>query len=109
MESAMKRTRLAAAALIAAASAAIALAAAPRHPNQDDLAIASARISLSDAIAVAERHVGGIAAKAEYEKHDGRWTFDVDVLKGNAVTEVWVSPDDGSILSAKPEGDDDDD
>ena len=106
----MKRTRLAGVALTAAAaSVAIALAAAPQRPTQNDLAIASARISLADAIARAERHVGGIASKAEYEQHDGRWTFDVDVVKGNKVMEVWVSPDDGSILSAKTEKDDDDD
>ncbi|MCG6942522.1 MAG: PepSY domain-containing protein [Thiohalocapsa sp.] len=69
--------------------------------QNDALGINDAGISLTQAISAAEQHVGGKASKAEYEQEKGRSAFEVEVVKGTAVTDVVVDPANGAILSAK--------
>lgn len=73
--------------------------AAPPSPN-DAMSIMRAKIGLTQAVAAAEEHAGGKAARAEFERHDGQWVFDVEVVKGNQVMDVKVDPTTGRILSA---------
>lgn len=89
--------------------AAIATAYAATSSENDALAIASANVSLSQAVAIAEQHVGGKAARAEYEHHKGQWVFDVEVVKGMQVMDVKVDPNSGKILSAVKDDTDHDD
>lgn len=79
-------------------------------PQENDaLAIAAAKISLSQAVSAAERHVGGKASRAEYEQHNGKWVFDVEVVKGKDVMDVKVDPASAKVLAAsKDEADQDD-
>lgn len=78
----------------------------------DALGIAEAGISLTQAVTAAEQHIGGKAASAGYEREEGRWVFDVEVVKGSEVMDVQVDPADGKVLSASndkvDQGDDED-
>lgn len=67
--------------------------------ENDALGITDARISLTQAISTAEQHVGGKASSAEYEHEDGRWIFEVEVVKGRDVMEVEIDPTSGEVLS----------
>jgi len=89
--------------------AAITTAYAAISPENDALAIASAKVSLTQAVTTAEQHVGGKAARAEYEHHRGQWVFDVKVVKGKQVMEVKVDPNSGKILSTVEDTTDHDD
>jgi uncharacterized membrane protein YkoI len=106
----MKR-KLYPAALAAAAAIAIggAYAAQQGSPENDALAIASAKISLTQAISAAEQHVGGKAAKAEYERDKGQWVFDVEVVKDKTVMDVKVDPASGKVIAATEDKTDHDD
>jgi uncharacterized membrane protein YkoI len=68
--------------------------------ENDALAIANAKISMIQAVTAAEHHVGGRAARAEYERHDGQWVFDVEVVKGRRVLDVKVDPASGAVLAS---------
>ena len=109
----MKRLQLPLAAGLTAIAIGSAYAAAPAE--NDALSIAGAKIDLAKAIQAAEQHVGGKAAKAEYERHKGQWVFDVEVVKDRKVMDVKVNAADGKVISAtedkadKDDGKDEDD
>jgi uncharacterized membrane protein YkoI len=102
-------------AAIAAAIAAVAIgggAYAAKSTGQEDdaLAIVNAQVTLSQAIAAAEQHVGGgKAAKAEFEQENGKWAFDVEVVKDRKVMDVKVDATNGKVLSATEDKVDHDD
>lgn len=68
--------------------------------DNDALAIAKAKISLSQAIATAEQHAGGKATRAEFEHEKGSWVFDVEVASGARVFDVRIDADKGAVLSS---------
>lgn len=68
--------------------------------ENDGVAINDASIGLTQAISAAEQQVGGKASRAEYEREQGRWVFDVEVVKGNEVLDVQVDPISGKVLTA---------
>lgn len=69
--------------------------------DNDALAIAKAKISLSQAIATAEQHAGGKATRAEFEHEKGSWVFDVEVASGARVFDVRIDADKGAVLSSQ--------
>lgn len=77
--------------------------------ENDALAVANAKVSMSQAVAAAEHHIGGRAARAEYERHDGQWVFDVEVVKGARVVDVKVDPASGAVLASSDDEFDNDD
>jgi uncharacterized membrane protein YkoI len=84
--------------------------AAKSSQENDALAIANTKVSLAQAISAAEQHVGGKAAKAEFEQDKGQWTFDVEVVKdANQVFDVKVDSNTGKVLSATADKADNDD
>jgi len=94
-------TRLQQAAAVAAFSiAAISGAFALNSPDNDAFSIADAKTSLIQAVTAAERYVGGKASKAEYERHQNQWIFEVEVVNGNKVMDVKVDPVSGQVLAA---------
>ena len=108
----MKRKILVPAVLAAFSALAIGRGFAANSSENDALAIASARIELAKAVAAAEQHVGGKAAKAEYERHKGQWVYDIEVVKDKKVMDVKVDATSGSVISAaedKADKDHDDD
>lgn len=110
----MKRTRMISAAISAALLAAAGgLAYAQQGPfaaQNDALAgLSDARVSLVQAIAAAEQHVGGRAARAHLERENGAAVFDVEVVTAaNAVMDVKVGAD-GKVLAAVQDSNDEGD
>src|SRR3981081_39834 len=103
----MKRTLLIP---VAAALAALAAGAGYAANGENDaLAITGAKIDLAKAVAAAEQHVGGKAAKAEYERHKGQWGYDVEVVKDKKVMDVKVDAASGKVISATEDKADQDD
>jgi uncharacterized membrane protein YkoI len=62
-----------------------------------------APISLTQAIAVAERHVPGNAVGAELEQRDGRGIYEVEVASAGRTVEVKVDSADGSVIGPESE------
>ena len=88
------------AALAALSAALIGSAYAAKAEDNDAMAIANAKIDLTQAVSAAEQHVGGKASRAEYERHKGQWVFDVEVVKDKKVMDVKVDPTSGKVLAA---------
>jgi uncharacterized membrane protein YkoI len=93
------------AALVALAAALIGSAHAAKAMENDAIAIAGAKINLMQAVSAAEQHIGGKAARAEYERHKGQWVFDVAVVKDKKVIDVKVDPASGKVLAATEDQD----
>ena len=91
------------------AATAIGSAYAAVHTENDALAIANAKIGLIQAVTVAEQHIGGKAARAEYEQEKGHWVFDVEVVKDNKVMDVKIDPASGNVIAATEDVADHDD
>jgi len=77
--------------------------------DNDALAIKTAKISMAQAVTAAEQHVGGKAARAEYERHKGQWVFDVEVVKSKKVMDVKIDPISGKVIAATEDKTDQDD
>lgn len=106
----MKTKQIVLGTLAIAAPLALAIAAVPHlEADNDALSIAGAKTTLAEAVAVAERHAGGKAAKAEFERSSGRWVFDIEVVKDKTVFDVKVAADDATVLSSKEDHADHDD
>jgi len=75
----------------------------------DALAIGKAKISLAQAVGVAEQHVNGKASRAEYENSKQGWVYDVEVLSGAKVFDVRVDADKGTVISSAEDKADRDD
>lgn len=85
---------------------------AAKSAENDALAVANAKISMTQAVTAAEQYTGGKSARAEYEQHKGQWVYDVEVVKDTKVTDVKVDPSSGRIIAAvedKSDHDDDND
>jgi uncharacterized membrane protein YkoI len=95
--------------LAAFSAAAIGSAYAAKSVENDALAVAGAKIGITQAVTAAEQHVGGKASRAEYERHKGQWVFDVEVVKDQKVMDVKVDPTSGKVLAATEDKTDHDD
>jgi uncharacterized membrane protein YkoI len=101
----MNRSNKLSAALIAVAAAtaaglALAKQAAPENDALADLA--KAKITLPQAIAAAESHVGGRATRAELDRQRGTVVFEVEVAADDGkVFEVVVDATDGHVRSSR--------
>ena len=71
--------------------------------KNDAQVINDAKISLTQAIAVAEKHAAGKASKAEIERHKDKSVYEVEVVSGTKIMEVKVDPNLGTVLSAAEE------
>jgi uncharacterized membrane protein YkoI len=101
-------TKLSLIVLIVVTGGAVAYAANRPHEN-DALAVTQAKISLSQAVAVAEQHAGGKASRAEYEHSRQGWIFDVEVVNGAKVFDVRVDADNGHVIASAEDAADRDD
>jgi uncharacterized membrane protein YkoI len=106
----MKRKILIPALIMAGVATAGGLAYAQQSaPKQNDAIVdlAKARISLAQAIAIAEQKTGGKASHAELENEKGALVYDVEVTDGTKTTDVKVDAADGRVVSAQPDTADD--
>ncbi|MBA4289582.1 MAG: peptidase M4 [Pseudomonas sp.] len=86
-----------------------AMAFAAKSTDNDAIAAAQAKVSLTQAIAVAEQHAGGKASRAEYEKNKTGWAYDIEVISGAKVFDVQVDGDKGTVISSREDKADHDD
>ncbi|MFY0563250.1 PepSY domain-containing protein [Archangium lansingense] len=63
--------------------------------------LAEAKITLQQAIDVAQRHQGGQAFEASIDDDSFQPVFEVSVVKDNRVYDVWVSGSDGKVLRVR--------
>lgn len=99
----MKSNRYLAAAVAALSLAAAAAPSAALAEESDELGIATAKISLIDAVTAAEKHLGGKAASAELKREDGKWIYEVDVVNGQEIKDVVIDPATGAVLAVHAE------
>lgn len=97
----MKRKTYLAAITALSVSAALGTAYASMDKDNDALAIRGAKISLIQAVAAAERHLGGAASRAEFEQHHGQGVYEIEIVKGGNVSDVRVDASNGAILAAR--------
>ncbi|OWQ82916.1 peptidase M4 [Roseateles aquatilis] len=72
--------------------------------ENDALGVVQAKVSLTQAVAIAEQHFGGKASRAEYERTRQGVAYDIEVVTGDKVFDVRVDADKGAILSSAPDG-----
>ena len=77
--------------------------------ENDAMAITKAKISLVQAVAVAEQHVNGQASHAEYENSKQGWVYDVEVVSGAKVFDVRIDANKGTVISSAEDTADRDD
>lgn len=77
--------------------------------ENDALQISGAKISLGEAVAIAEAKIGGRASKAEFENAAEGWVYDVEVVAGKSVSDVHVSAETGTVVSVADDAIDSDD
>jgi uncharacterized membrane protein YkoI len=99
-------------ALVAVLAAAGTIAFAAPGDENDALGVMNAKVSLVDAVNVAQQHASGRAARAEYEHSKQGWIYDVEVVSGSRVFDVRVDAGTGAVISSvedKADRDDDKD
>lgn len=57
------------------------------------------RITIGQAILIAEKETGGEAIEAELDEEDGVLIYEVEVLRDQTEIEVSINPETGDILS----------
>lgn len=67
-------------------------------PTDEAAIMANAKVSMTEAIATAEREVGGKASGSGIEDQDGKVYFEVQVLKGGTHQKVLVDPQSGKVV-----------
>lgn len=77
--------------------------------ENDALAITRAAIPLAQAVATAEQHANGRAARAEYENSKQGWVYDVEVVSGAKVFDVKVDATKGTVIASSEDTADRDD
>lgn len=81
------------------------LAHAGESERSDAAALANAKVTLSQAIAAAERQTGGHAIGAGLENQNGVVSISVDVARKQGVETVLVDPQTGQVATIRPADD----
>ena len=85
------------------------VAVAAKSLENDATSIGLAKISLQQAIALAEQHVAGKATRAEFEYSKLGWVYDVEVVGASKVFDVRIDASKGTVLSSAEDAPDQDD
>ena len=101
----MNRNNVVSSVVVIALSAGAAAFAAQNGEN-DAMAIRHAKVTLLDAVGIAQRHASGQASRAEFEHAKQGWVYDVEVVSGSKVFDVRVDAAKGTVLSSAEDKDD---
>jgi uncharacterized membrane protein YkoI len=74
---------------------------ATNSQENDAHAIHDAKISLTKAISIAEQYANGKATHAALGNDNNRLMYAVEVVSGEKVMDVDISPESGKVLAAK--------
>jgi uncharacterized membrane protein YkoI len=73
---------------------------AAQNGENDAVEIRNAKLSLVDAVGIAQRHASGQASRAEFENTKQGWVYDIEVVSGRKVLDVRVDAIKGTVLSS---------
>lgn len=97
----MSKTKLlsgAIAVLLITGAAGVALASAGKDDESQEVrAVAQAKVSMTDAIRTAEQQAGGRAVDASFDDESGHALYEVEVLNGATVHNVYVDAQTGKV------------
>jgi len=96
----MKRKAFLATAVALVAFGAIGISYGAMEKENDALGITTSKTSLVEAITTAEKYVGGVASRAEYEQEKGQGVIEVEVVKGTSIMDVVVNAGNGKVIAA---------
>lgn len=83
----------------------VAFAARAEQENGAEMdAILNAKISLTQAIATAENHVGGRATRVNVDRENGAYVYKVRVAGSEKLSEVYIDPASGNVIRSDVEG-----
>lgn len=85
------------------------LTASAEQADNDALLVTQAKISLAEAVAIAEMKTGGRASKVEFEKAAKGWVFDVETVTEKMVQDVHINAQTGAVMSVADDAIDRDD
>lgn len=77
-------------------------------PTNEASIMANAKVTMVQAIAVAEQQVGGKAVGTGIEDQDGNVFFEVEILKDNAKHKVLIDTQTGKVMKVVAHKSDDD-
>ena len=77
------------------------------HDRDKNAALLQSKVSLADAIGIAERNSGGKAIRAGAEEEDGAVLIMVLTAQRNKVQKVFIDPQTGAIVKSRSEEDND--
>jgi len=107
----MKSRRIVVVSVLAMAAATAALAGESRQGSEAHEAVAyeQVKMTLADAIALAERQTGGKAVEATLEQEHGTVSFEVEIMKDRAFQKVTIDARTGQVVSTKADHDQEED
>lgn len=103
----MNRNQIISAAIVGVAAIA-STAFATTNVENDAHAVTGAKLSLTQAVTIAEQHLKGRAASAEFEKSSGKLVYEVEVVAGPKVFEVEVDGMTGQVGKISEDSNDSD-
>ncbi|ADO48283.1 PepSY domain-containing protein [[Enterobacter] lignolyticus] len=71
--------------------------------HDDEMAVVKNKVTLIQAISTAEKHVNGVASKAEFEISKSVPVYEIHVVQGQKVHDVKVDANSGAVISSKME------
>ena len=101
----MNRNQKASFAIIAVAAIAGTAYATTTIENDAQLAV-HAKTSLGQAVAIAEQHAKGRAARAEIEQSDKGLVYEVEVVAGPKVFDIEIDATTGEVIKVSEDGND---
>ena len=107
----MKPRKIVVVSVLAMAAATTAFAAESRQGSEAQEAVAyeQVKMTLADAIALAERQTGGKAVEATLEQEHGNVSFQVEIMKDRAFQKVTIDARTGQVVSTKADHDQEED
>src|SRR6267142_2074901 len=99
----MKPRKIVVVSVLAMAAATTAFAAESRQGSEAHEAVAyeQVKMTLADAIALAERQTGGKAVEATLEQEHGTVSFEVEIMKDRAFRKVTIDATTGQVVASK--------
>jgi len=99
----MKPRKIVVVSVLAMAAATTAFAAESRRGGEAHEAVAyeQVKMTLADAIALAERQTGGKAVEATLEQEHGTVSFEVEIMKDRAFRKVTIDATTGQVVASK--------
>ena len=106
----MKPRKIVVVSVLAMAAATTAFAAESRQGSEAHEAVAyeQVKMTLADAIALAERQTGGKAVEATLEQEHGTVSFEVEIMKDRAFRKVTIDARTGQVVSSNADREEED-